>query len=61
MPKVFDALLIFSVLGPAFLLAGTWRCVGARRNPVQGRTWLIVGVIFSAVALYLWGAQPTAR
>jgi hypothetical protein len=58
MPSPFSAHLVFAVLGPLFLLAGAWRCLGVRRNPVQGRTWLVIGVIFSAVALYLGWSQP---
>ena len=54
----FSAQLVFAVLGPLFLIAGAWRCLGADRRVVQGRTWLIVGAIFSAVALYLWWSQP---
>ena len=61
MPTTFSAQLVFGVLGPLFLLAGAWRCLGTDRNPVQGRTWLIVGVIFSAVALYLGWSQLEAR
>ena len=54
MTSPFTAQLVFAVLGPLFLLAGAWRCLGADRNLAQGRTWLIVGVIFCAVAFYLW-------
>ena len=49
---------IFSILGPLFLLLGAWRCLSAGALVPQGRTWLIVGAIFSAVALYLWAALP---
>ena len=61
MTSPFTAQLVFTVLGPLFLLAGAWRCLGTNRNSVQGRTWLIVGVIFSAVALYLGWSQPGTR
>ena len=61
MPQSFSAQLVFTVLGPLFLVAGVWRCLGSDRNVVQGRTWLIVGAIFSAVALYLGWAQAAAR
>ena len=61
MPTTFNPQLVFAALGPLFLLAAAWRCFGTDRNPVQGRTWLIVGVIFSAVALYLGWSQPGAR
>ena len=56
----FSAQLVFTVLGPLFVLAGAWRCLGTDRNMIQGRTWLIIGAIFSAVALYLWWSQPVA-
>ena len=61
MTSPFSAQLVFPVLGPLFLLAGAWRCLGTDRNPIQGRTWLIVGVIVSAVALYLGWSQPGTR
>jgi len=57
MTPPFSAQLVFAVLGPLFVLAGAWRCLGTDRNVIQGRTWLIVGAIFSAVALYLWWSQ----
>lgn len=56
----FSAQLVFAVLGPLFVLAGAWRCLGTPRNPIQGRTWLIVGATFSAVALYLRWSQAAA-
>jgi len=61
MTSPFSAHLVFAVLGPLFLLAGTWRCIGPRRNPIQGRTWLVVGAIFCAVALYLAWSHPGTR
>ena len=59
MPAI-TAQLIFAILGPLFLLLGAWRCVSAGRFVPQGRTWLIIGVIFSAVAVWLWWAQAAA-
>jgi hypothetical protein len=47
------AQLIFTILGPLFLLLGGWRAIGAGRLVPQARTWLIIGAIFSAVALWL--------
>jgi hypothetical protein len=44
---------LFALLGPAFLLLGAGRCLAARAWHPQGRTWLIVGTVFSAVALWL--------
>ncbi len=60
MSSPFSAQLVFAVLGPLFLLAGAWRCLGRDRRPIQGRTWLVVGAIFSAVALYLGWLQRGA-
>lgn len=53
------ARLVFAVLGPLLLLAGVWRCIAAGRLVPQGRTWLLVGAVFCAVALWLW-RQPAA-
>lgn len=44
----------FALLGALFLLLGAWRCLSAGASVPQGRAWLIVGTIFSAVAVYLW-------
>ncbi len=49
-----DARLVFSVLGPLFLLLGAWRYLGAGALVPQAKTWLIIGSIFSAVAAWLW-------
>ena len=54
------AQLIFAILGPLFLLLGAWRCITAGSFVPQGRTWLIIGVIFSAVAVWLWWSQAAA-
>ena len=53
MPPI-DAKLIFTVLGPMFLLLGAVRCAIAGALVPQGKAWLWVGAIFSAVALWLW-------
>lgn len=44
---------LFAILGPLFLVLGLVRCVRAGGLHPQGRTWLLLGVIFSAVALWL--------
>ena len=54
------AQLIFAILGPLFLLLGAWRCIRAGSLVPQARTWLIIGVIFSAVAGWLWWSQAAA-
>jgi uncharacterized membrane protein HdeD (DUF308 family) len=51
---MIEAKLIFTALGPLFLLLGVVRCVFAGAFLPQGRTWLLIGGIFSAVALWLW-------
>jgi len=53
-----DTNLIFAVLGPAFLLLGAWRWVGTGQGGPQARTWLLIGAIFSAVALWLTWHAP---
>lgn len=44
---------LFAVLGPLFLVLGTVRCLQARTVTPQARTWLLLGAIFSVVALML--------
>ena len=58
MPHI-DAKLIFSVIGPLFLLlaaAQWWR--GGKLRP-SGHAWLRVGLIFGAVAVWLWWLART--
>ncbi len=57
MPSV-DARLIMSILGPLFLALAAWRYQRAGSLVPQARAWLIVGLIFSAVAAWLWWSQP---
>ena len=52
-----DAKTIFAVLGPLFLLLAAWRSVQAGKLVPQARTWGLVGLIFSLVALWLWFGQ----
>ena len=54
MIPAFDPKLIFAVLGPLFLLLAGWSVWRAGRWAPQGRTWLLIGVIFCAVAAWLW-------
>jgi hypothetical protein len=51
---MFDVKLVFSVLGPLFLVLAVWRIGSAGRLVPQARAWLLVGLIFSAVAAWLW-------
>lgn len=50
----FEPKLVFAVLGPGFLILAGWRFVRAGALVPQARTWLIIGVLFSAVAVWLW-------
>jgi hypothetical protein len=56
-----DAKLIFAVLGPVFLLLGTAKWMSSGRLHPQAKAWLIIGVIFSAVATWLWFGVPPIR
>ena len=47
------AWLIFAVLGPVFLLFAGWRFLRAGSLVPQAKVWLIVGIVFSAVAVWL--------
>ncbi len=60
MPQL-DVRLIFSVLGLLFLLLAGWRCLRAGRFVPQARAWLIIGVVFSLVAAWLWWYIPGPR
>ncbi len=53
MPSI-DPKLVFAVLGPLFLVLGGWRFLRAGALVPQARTWLIIGVLFCAVAAWLW-------
>ena len=55
------AQIIFTWLGPIFLMLGAWRYISAGSLVPQARTWLLIGVIFSGVALYLGWSQSPAR
>ena len=50
----FDPKLLFTGLGPLFLVVAAWRALRAGTLVPQARTWLLIGVIFSAVAAWLW-------
>ena len=46
---------ILAGLALAFLLAGAARLVGVSGRPnAQGRTWLLIGIIFGAVSVWLF-------
>ncbi len=44
---------IFGILAAVFLIAGTLRRVSSDGGP-QSRTWLLIGVIFAVVSLWLF-------
>jgi surface polysaccharide O-acyltransferase-like enzyme len=46
--------LIFAILGPLFLMMAGWRTLRAGKLVPQAKTWLIICIIFSAVAAWLW-------
>ena len=56
---MIDAKLIFSVLGPLFLVLGTWRALTHGPLSAQARGWLLVGAIFSGMAAWLWTQSAT--
>ena len=52
------AALVLSVLGPLFLGLAAMRIVREGWPPgPAARTWMTVGAIFSALAVYLWMTQ----
>ena len=50
----FDPKLLFAVLGPLLLALGVLRGLQGGGITPQARTWLLLGAVFSAVALWLW-------
>jgi hypothetical protein len=44
---------ILAVVGMAFLVIGSARLLREGSHP-QGRTWLLVGIIFTAVSAFLF-------
>jgi hypothetical protein len=50
---------LFTFLGPLFLVLGMIRAWRAGELVPQARTWLLLGVIFSAVAAWLWWTLRT--
>ena len=55
---IFEARLVFALLGPLFLLLGLWRIVRDSRLLPQAKAWFIIGACFSAVAVWLWWGRP---
>ncbi len=49
-----DAKFIFSFLGPLFLLLGVSSWFRAGKVLPQAKSWLLVGTIFSGVAIWQW-------
>jgi hypothetical protein len=58
MPDV-DAKLILSLLGPLFLLLAAVQWWRAGQLRPSGKAWLRVGLIFVAVAGWLWWSART--
>lgn len=52
MPSI-DAVHVFAVLGPLFLALAAWRFATSGTLGPQARTWLLIGTVFSAVAVWL--------
>ena len=48
-----DTKFTFAVLGALFAVLGAVSCWRAGRLASPGRTWLLIGLIFSAVAAWL--------
>jgi hypothetical protein len=53
--------LVFTILGPLFLVLGTKVWLDAGKVTPKARTWLILGVCFSVVAAWLWWKSPVVR
>jgi surface polysaccharide O-acyltransferase-like enzyme len=53
---MIDTKIIFALLGPLFLMMAGFRTLRAGKLVPQAKTWLIIGIIFSAVAAWLWFA-----
>jgi len=51
---MIDTKIIFAILGPLFLMMAGWRTLRAGKLVPQAKTWLVIGIIFSAVAAWLW-------
>lgn len=56
MPPI-DAALILAVLGPIFLLLAAVQRQRDGRLAPRARAWLRVGLIFCAVAAWLWWSR----
>ena len=48
---------ILVIVGGAFLIAGLVRVAVSGLSHPQGRTWLLVGIIFTVVSAWLWTQQ----
>ena len=58
---MIDTKIVFTVIGPLFLLLAGWRYLRAGSLVPQAKTWLIIGIVFSLVAAWLWLYQPGVR
>jgi hypothetical protein len=52
--------IVFTVLGPFFLVLGTRAWLQAGSMVPKARAWIILGVCFSVVAAWLWWNSPGA-
>jgi hypothetical protein len=48
---------ILAIAGAAFLILGLVRLSMSGRSHPQARTWILVGVIFTAISAWLWTQQ----
>ncbi|GAB4549872.1 MAG: hypothetical protein Tsb007_00490 [Rhizobacter sp.] len=52
--SVFDPRIVLAILGPVFLLLALRDRSTAGRLTPRARAWFTIGLIFSAVAVWLW-------
>lgn len=52
--SIFDPRLVLAVLGPVFLLLALRDLAVARRLTPRAKAWGTIGLVFCAVATWLW-------
>lgn len=50
--------IVFTILGPLFLVLGTRAWLEAGSMVPKARTWLALGLCFSVVSAWLWWKSP---